>query len=44
MSSAVRGRLRPALAVLSLSAALALPGCGSDATAEGHSDGAGQDH
>ena len=44
MSSAVRGRLRPALAVLSLSAVLVLTGCGGDATAEGHSDGSGHDH
>jgi protein SCO1 len=44
VSSAVRGRLRPALAALSLSAVLAVTGCGSDATAEGQSDGAAHDH
>ena len=45
MSSAVRGRLRPALAALSLSAVLILTGCGSGATASGQDDGAaGHDH
>ena len=44
MSSAVRGRLRPALAALSLSAVLALAACGSDAAAEGQGDAAGHDH
>ncbi|SNR72461.1 SCO family protein [Blastococcus mobilis] len=45
MSSAVRGRLRPALAALSLSAVLVLTGCGSDPTAEGPDGGAaGHDH
>jgi protein SCO1 len=44
VSSAVRGRLRPALAALSLSAVLVLTGCGSDATAEGQDGAAGHDH
>jgi protein SCO1/2 len=45
VSSAVRGRLRPALAALSLSAVLALTGCGDDATAQTQGDGgAGHDH
>jgi protein SCO1/2 len=44
VSSSVRGRLRPALAVLSLSAVLALTGCGSEATGDGQADGAGHDH
>jgi protein SCO1/2 len=43
VSSAVRGRLRPALAALSLSAVLAVTGCGGDATAEGEG-GAAHDH
>jgi protein SCO1 len=38
VSSAVRGRLRPTLAALSLSAVLALTGCG----AEGQDEGSGQ--
>ena len=45
MSSAVRGRLRPALAALSVSALLALAGCGGDtATTEQADGGSGHDH
>jgi protein SCO1/2 len=44
VSSAVRGCLRPALAALSLSAVLALTGCGSEATGDDQADGAGHDH
>ncbi len=43
MSSAVRGRLRPALAILSLSAVLALSGCGGDSASEDQA-GAPHDH
>jgi protein SCO1 len=43
VSSAVRGRLRPALAALSLSAVLTLTGCAGDTTPEGQ-DGGGHEH
>jgi protein SCO1/2 len=43
VSSAVRGRLRPALAALSMSAVLVLTGCGSDATTETQGQ-SGHDH
>ena len=45
MSSAVRGRLRPALAALSVSALLALAGCGGGPATTGQADGgSGHDH
>jgi protein SCO1 len=45
VSSAVRGRLRPALAALSVSALLVLSGCGGDPAGEDQADGgSGHDH
>jgi protein SCO1 len=45
VSSAVRGRLRPALAALSVSALLALAGCGGGPATTGQADGgSGHDH
>jgi len=44
VNSAVRGRLRPALAALSMSAVLVLTGCGSDGTDGQEEGGAGHDH
>ena len=44
MSSALGGRLRPALTALSLSAVVLLSGCGDEATAEGEPQSEGHDH
>jgi protein SCO1/2 len=44
VNSAVGGRLRPALAVLSLSAVLLLAGCGDGTTAESQGGTGGHDH
>ena len=44
MSSALGGRLRPALTALSLSAVVLLSGCGDEATAEGEPQAEGHDH
>ncbi|MGY1805655.1 SCO family protein [Blastococcus sp. SYSU D00922] len=44
MSSALGGRLRPALTALSLAAVVLLSGCGDEATAEGEPHAGGHDH
>ena len=44
MSSALGGRLRPALTALSLTAVVLVGGCGAEATAEGESQAEGHDH
>ena len=44
MSSALGGRLRPALTALSLTAVVLLGGCGAEATADGESQAEGHDH
>ena len=44
MSSALGGRLRPALTALSLTAVVLLSGCGDEATADGAQQAEGHDH